>query len=283
MARCTSTFLLPLAADEARGRKARVGTGRGLRSSHDPGDREQRQGFGRGRLARDTHPVKSSLRGLNADERPWVERNLSALPGAIGIKRTDRSTYLATVGLCEFILWRLHSEGWRAFVQGAVPRSLSAFDAAGNTNCSGTPKTCTPLWTSAGSSVSTPPAIANGVVYESTEGYLLAFDAAGNKNCSGIPKACSPLWYGNYAGATPFGDAPAVANGVVFVGTENDNLYAFDAAGNVGCSAPPNQSCNPLWTATTGASLADSSSPAIANGMVYEGSTDDNLYAYGLP
>ena len=160
---------------------------------------------------------------------------------------------------------------------------LSAFDAAGNTNCSGTPKHCTPLWTSGTLTVFTPPAIANGVVYESSEGNLLAFDAAGNTNCSGTPKTCTPLWYGNYAGNTPFGDAPAVANGVVFVGTENDNLDAFDAAGNIGCSAPPNQSCNPLWTATTGASLADSSSPAIANGMVYEGSTDHNLYAYGLP
>jgi outer membrane protein assembly factor BamB len=160
---------------------------------------------------------------------------------------------------------------------------LSAFDAAGNTNCSGTPKTCSPLWTSGAYVVTTPPAIANGVVYESSEGVLVAFDAAGNTNCSGIPKACSPLWFGNYAGNTPFGDAPAVANGVVYVGTENDNLYAFDAAGNIGCSAPPNKTCNPLWTATTGASLADSSSPAIANGMVYEGSTDHNLYAYGLP
>lgn len=157
---------------------------------------------------------------------------------------------------------------------------LSAFDAAGNTNCSGTPKTCTPLWTSGTDTVATPPAIANGVVYESSEGNLLAFDAAGNTNCSGTPKTCSPLWYGNYAGNTPFGDAPAVANGVVFVGTENDDLYAFDAAGIMNCSGT---SCNPLWTATTGGSLADSSSPAIANGMVYEGSSDGNLYAYGLP
>ena len=161
---------------------------------------------------------------------------------------------------------------------------LSAFDAAGNTNCSGTPKTCSPLWTSGAFAVFTPPAIANGVVYESSGGDLVAFDAAGNTNCSGTPKTCSPLWAGRYAvGTSPFGDVPAVANGVVYVGTENDNLDAFDAAGKVGCSAPPNATCNPLWTATTGGSLADSSSPAIANGMVYEGSTDHNLYAYGLP
>ena len=97
---------------------------------------------------------------------------------------------------------------------------LSAFDTAGNTNCSGTPKHCSPLWTSGTLTVSAPPAIANGVVYESSEGALLAFDAAGNTNCSGTPKTCSPLWDGIYAGNTPFGDAPAVANGVVYVGTE---------------------------------------------------------------
>jgi eukaryotic-like serine/threonine-protein kinase len=157
---------------------------------------------------------------------------------------------------------------------------LSAFDAAGNTNCSGTPKTCSPLWTSGAVPVTTPPAIANGVVYESSEGFLATFDATGNTNCSGTPKTCSPLWEGNYGGNnTPDGDAPAVANGVVYVGTENDNLLAFDAAGNIGCS---NETCNPLWTATTGGS-ADISSPAVANGIVYVGSGDGNLYAYGLP
>ncbi len=160
---------------------------------------------------------------------------------------------------------------------------LSAFDAAGNTNCSGTPKTCSPLWTSGTFAVSTPPAIANGVVYASSPGLLLAFDAAGSTNCSGTPKACSPLWYGNYGGNdTPFGDAPAVANGVVYVGTENNELLAFDSAGTIGCSGPPSNTCNPLWTGAAGGSLTISS-PAIANGVVYVGSNDGNLYAYGLP
>ncbi len=39
--------------------------------------------------------------------------------------------------------------------------------------------------------------------------------------------------------------------------------------------------CNPLWAASTGGSV--DSSPAVANGMVYVGSTDGELYAYGLP
>lgn len=48
---------------------------------------------------------------------------------------------------------------------------LSAFDAAGSTNCSGTAtaRMCTPLWTSApdgsGYVTNSSPAVANGVVY----------------------------------------------------------------------------------------------------------------------
>ena len=43
--------------------------------------------------------------------------------------------------------------------------SLYAFDAAGTTNCSGTPKTCAPLWTATTGSTTASPAVANGVVY----------------------------------------------------------------------------------------------------------------------
>ncbi len=45
---------------------------------------------------------------------------------------------------------------------------LYAFSAAGTTGCSGTPKTCAPLWTgsSNGAFTFSSPAVANGVVYE---------------------------------------------------------------------------------------------------------------------
>jgi outer membrane protein assembly factor BamB len=63
--------------------------------------------------------------------------------------------------------------------------------------------------------------------------------------------------------------SPAVANGVVYVGSEDGDLYAFDAiAGTF------------LWAAATGSSI--SSSPAVSDGTVYVGSEDDNLYAYNL-
>src|SRR5580704_4289123 len=63
--------------------------------------------------------------------------------------------------------------------------------------------------------------------------------------------------------------SPAVANGVVYVGSWGD----FDSnvyALNASTGAK-------LWSYTTGARVV--SSPAVANGVVYIGSDDDNLYA----
>ncbi len=62
--------------------------------------------------------------------------------------------------------------------------------------------------------------------------------------------------------------SPTVANGVVYVGSDDHKLYAFNAM--TGAT---------LWTAATGGKVF--SSPAIAtNGVVYVGSEDANLYAF---
>lgn len=58
---------------------------------------------------------------------------------------------------------------------------------------------------------------------------LHAFDVAGTTNCSGTPLTCNPLWTANtdaYIAASP-----SVANGVVYVGSQNSKFYAFDAKG----------------------------------------------------
>ena len=206
---------------------------------------------------------------------------------------------------------------------------LYAYDAAGVTNCSGTPKTCAPLWTAAtGGSLWSSPAVANAVVYVGgADDKLYAFDATGTTNCSGTPKTCAPLWtvppwgHGFYTGGgqryrlrrcvrqqalcvrchrghqllrypdhlfpmwtattgAGVASSPAVANGVVFVGSYDGKLYAYDASGSTDCSGAP-KTCAPVWTATTGARIL--SSPAVANGMVYVGSSDYNFYAFGLP
>jgi outer membrane protein assembly factor BamB len=60
--------------------------------------------------------------------------------------------------------------------------------------------------------------------------------------------------------------SPAVVNGVVYIGSSDNKLYAFNAATG-----------HPLWTATAGGFLT---SPAWADGIVYVASSDYNLYAY---
>ena len=61
--------------------------------------------------------------------------------------------------------------------------------------------------------------------------------------------------------------SPAVANGVVYVGSYDDNVYALNATTGV-----------KLWSFPTGSAVY--SSPAVANGVVYVGSEDSNLYAF---
>jgi outer membrane protein assembly factor BamB len=63
--------------------------------------------------------------------------------------------------------------------------------------------------------------------------------------------------------------SPAVANGVVYVGSYDNNVYALDASTGA-----------KLWSYTTGNAIG--SSPTVANGVVYVGSGDNNLYAFGL-
>ncbi|HEV2581629.1 MAG TPA: PQQ-binding-like beta-propeller repeat protein, partial [Ktedonobacteraceae bacterium] len=67
--------------------------------------------------------------------------------------------------------------------------------------------------------------------------------------------------------------SPVVANGVVYVGSFDGRLYAFDAAG---CGQAR---CAPLWmSAPTGDRIF--ATPAVANGVVYIGSYDRKLYTF---
>ena len=63
---------------------------------------------------------------------------------------------------------------------------------------------------------------------------------------------------------------PSVANGVVYVGSGDGNLYAFDAATGV-----------TLWKAYLGGTVFDS--PAVADGAVYADSYAGSIYAFRLP
>jgi outer membrane protein assembly factor BamB len=64
-------------------------------------------------------------------------------------------------------------------------------------------------------------------------------------------------------------NSPAVANGVVYVGSCDGNVYALDASTGVR-----------LWSFMTGGGTY---SPIVADGMVFVSSGDGNIYAFGLP
>ena len=74
----------------------------------------------------------------------------------------------------------------------------------------------------------------------------------GPPGARGPPKTCKPLWIAAITGDDPNSTtSPVVANGVVYVAgnyTDQNELYAFSAAGTTGCSGTP-KICKPLWTA----------------------------------
>jgi outer membrane protein assembly factor BamB/serine/threonine protein kinase len=116
--------------------------------------------------------------------------------------------------------------------------------------------------TSAKGEIGSAATIANGIAYinansaTSGNGLMLAIDVKSGK----------VLWTAPI-GSYDFGCAPLVAHGIVYMGSWDTNLYAFNA-----------QKGNVLWTAHTGGRIG--SSPTLANGVIYIGSDDGSLYAF---
>jgi outer membrane protein assembly factor BamB len=162
------------------------------------------------------------------------------------------------------------------------------------------------LWTAAtGGEVHSTPAVAGGMVYVgSDDGKVYALDAGTG----------APVWTATISGSV--GASPAVVDGRVYIGSL-DRLYALDAASGArvwsatlggriqaspavaGGTAYVRSDDNklnalnagtgaPVWTASIGPTpqpgepsfgTPTSSSPAVADGMVYVGSFDGKLYA----
>ncbi len=165
---------------------------------------------------------------------------------------------------------------WGAVVLAVSDRgTLSAFDAGGTRGCSGTPRTCTPLWTTTvGDLLQSPPAVVDGIAYVQGLNAVYAFDATGTAGCAGTPKRCAPLWR-----TAPTGYARSsatVAYGTVYA-TGARGLMAFDASGVTGCAGTP-KVCAPLWTGDPITPAGDGS-PAVAGGTVYV-SDGTRLFAY---
>jgi outer membrane protein assembly factor BamB len=184
--------------------------------------------------------------------------------------------------------------GGRVFI-GSSTGDLFAFDAAGETNCGGNPRTCTPLWRAAtGAEYSSignlpAPAVTGSTLYYPSANGLDAFDPNGANGCIGVPNVCAPLWSADFGTGQPLG-WPVVGNGVVYqsVFTSTGNVVALDAAGQRNCSGTPTM-CTPLWT--DNARSTATVTPALGpDGLLYAGfsaldvfSTDGTTGCSGTP
>jgi hypothetical protein len=83
---------------------------------------------------------------------------------------------------------------------------------------------------------------------------------------SAAPSTNQTLW--NYTTGDTVDSSPAVCDGVVYVGSQDDKVYALNATTG-----------KQVWNYTTGGEVY--SSPAVANGVVFVGSEDDKVYAFG--
>ena len=121
--------------------------------------------------------------------------------------------------------------------------------------------------------VESSPAVVNGIVYvgvghttesvatntpDTYSGYVIALDATERME----------LW--RFATGSIVRSSPAVIDGVVYVGSDDDNVYAIDAATG-----------SERWRFATGSYVR--SSPAVVDGVAYVGSWDGNVYALANP
>ena len=126
------------------------------------------------------------------------------------------------------------------------------------------------------SSLATNAAQDNEYLAATVQGVQFGFDAAHTRwnhyehsvNSTNV-SSLKQLW-SYQTGYTIDYSSPVEANNIVYVGSRDGKLYAFDAT----CR----NSCQPLWSYATGGAI--SSSPAVANGIVYIGSDDYKLYAF---
>jgi outer membrane protein assembly factor BamB len=131
-------------------------------------------------------------------------------------------------------------------------------------------------------SVFGPPAVGKEFVYvggsfeEGDMGRLVALKKAAEDGDVGGDQPGDRIWEKDLPGAIVGG--PVLAQGMVLVGSEDGNLYAFDAGTG-----------DRLWTFTIEGPKSGNdkekfiwSTPTVSNGVVYFGAMDDYLYAVSL-
>lgn len=110
------------------------------------------------------------------------------------------------------------------------------------------------------------PAVSENMVFIGADANVYAFNAStGDK-----------LW--NYTTGGQINSSPNVVNGIVYIGSWDNNVYALNAS--TGAKIWNFTSASPGSAAVeNGLTGAFESSPAVANGIVYIGSDDGNVYA----
>lgn len=119
------------------------------------------------------------------------------------------------------------------------------------------------------------PAVVDGVAYIGTsDGVLWAYpaDGCGQQLCK------TPLWQST--NLAQIVDSPAVANGIVYVGSQtsaNSNDGKLNAFSASGCGQTV---CPPLWQGDAGTDSILDSSPTLWNGFVFVGTHAGTIYAF---
>jgi outer membrane protein assembly factor BamB len=244
--------------------------------------------------ARQCPPMWTGQTGAPIDSSPAVAG------GMIYVGATDGKLYAFPAGGCGASRC---APSWRGPTGGSIDigsptvaggmvlvgngRFLNVFDGGG---CGAV--VCRPLWRGRAELFDNTPAVLNGTVYVDAQpvlqggrsiGVVEAFDLHG----CGAP-TCAPRWFGINFSSGPE-SSPVVANGVVYVGKGpatflDSGIFAYDARG---CGA---RICLPIGFAQTSQAQQFylSSTPAVANGHVYMGSTETDsnqagLYVFALP
>lgn len=166
------------------------------------------------------------------------------------------------------LLWRATTDGpirstpavadGRLFI-GSADGRVYAFDA----------QTGARLWTfEAETSVTGSPAVSSGLVYVTDHaGTLYALDRVGGEPRWSVKTGpARPFPWGHESGDV-YASSPVVADGAIYFGAVDGNVYAVDATSGV-----------VRWKSATGGRVR--STPALAGGRVYVGSADGAVYAF---
>lgn len=121
-------------------------------------------------------------------------------------------------------------------------------------------------------------AVSNGMVYQSTTyGGNSSLDLHAGGVCALNATTGTLLWTRTVGSITQ--SSPAVADGIVYVGSDSATLNYLGGTGPFNFYALNATTGTILWTYTADGPIY--SSPAIANGAVYVGSNDGKVYAFG--